>query len=211
MVTCAHSWYPAHSWCLARATYSYVIPAGHQKNLPKAEHIASVLDELWDARAELQPQPGMTLNAWHQALVRCRGLESFLRGPSAPGGRPAVGASVGVGNAGSRTSALGTRRAAKESDRRLSTVVAVTCRVDRLPAVLTMLTSNGTRVRFGNYKRSLAKPFRRVATAPAKVRRNRSCGPDGSDKVRALKHFPLYDLPRPAASSTVGRIHLRSV
>jgi hypothetical protein len=58
---------------------SYLIPGG-PKGMPKREHVADLLDDLWLARSALQPKPGMTLNTWHQMLERRRGLGSFLAG-----------------------------------------------------------------------------------------------------------------------------------
>ena len=61
-------------------TGAYMISAGGVVNgMSKAEYVAhSVLTPLWQSRKTLRPQPGTTLNAWHEAACRFDGMGSFM-------------------------------------------------------------------------------------------------------------------------------------
>ena len=56
---------------------AYNITNGGQ-SVPKAQHVASVLDKLWAARNTLRPRPDERLAEWHGRLVQRDGLGSFM-------------------------------------------------------------------------------------------------------------------------------------
>jgi hypothetical protein len=56
---------------------AYNITNGGQ-SVPKAQHVANVLDKLWTARNTLRPRPDERLAEWHGRLVQRDGLGSFM-------------------------------------------------------------------------------------------------------------------------------------
>jgi alpha-glutamyl/putrescinyl thymine pyrophosphorylase clade 1 len=56
---------------------AYNISNGGQ-SVPKAQHVASVLDKLWQAHNTLRPRPGERLAEWHGRLVPRDGIASFM-------------------------------------------------------------------------------------------------------------------------------------
>jgi len=62
-------------------TGAYMIHADASHGGSKAQYLAEgVLTPMWKRRAELRPQPGDTLDAFHKRLMTCRDMGSFMAG-----------------------------------------------------------------------------------------------------------------------------------
>jgi len=62
-------------------TGAYMIHADAHHGGTKAAYLAErVLQPMWDARKELRPKEGDTLDAFHKRLVKCRDMGSFMAG-----------------------------------------------------------------------------------------------------------------------------------
>ena len=68
-------------WRSRQATPRYGAPATiseRRKSTPKVEHVAGVLDGLWQAHVRLRPRPGERLAEYHGRLKQRKGLADFM-------------------------------------------------------------------------------------------------------------------------------------